>query len=365
MEQLRLVNVSGIIYAREVLKFTKMVFRATKGNNILYTFNIPNDSPQIESRVAFIIILESGSNILTKVNRICETFYAKKYSLPTNKDEIFEKIKGIEDTINDTKQLAGLTEKKLKADLAHAVETSEFGYSRFESYRVIIQRESIIFHTLNLFEERYNSMIAKIWVPEEKRGLLFKLLPSVVTIQDPSTKEKPPTHFEMNEFTAPFQEIVNTYGIPRYEEVNPALFAIPIFPFLFGVMFGDIGHGGVVLCFALWLIYGKTAKHLLPDVYNYRYLLLMMGIFAFYSGWIYNEFFSIPLNVFGSCYGHAEPEEHAGRIEGCVYPFGFDPKWIRASNELNFFNSYKMKFAVIIGVLQMTGGSSTLTQVSS
>ena len=36
-----------------------------------------------------------------------------------------------------------------------------------------------------------------------------------------------------------------------------------------------------------------------------------------------------------------------------------DPKWIRAENELNYFNSYKMKFAVIIGVVQMTLGSST------
>jgi V-type H+-transporting ATPase subunit a len=165
----------------------------------------------------------------------------------------------------------------------------------------------------------------------------------------------------MNSFTGPFQEIINTYGIPRYQEINPGLFAIPIFPFLFGVMFGDIGHGGLLLGFALWLVWSKDAKHMLPDAHQMRYLLLLMGSFSFYSGWIYNEFFSIPLNVFGSCYGHAEPEEEAERIEGCVYPFGFDPKWIRASNELTFFNSYKMKFAVIIGVAQMTMGTSSTT----
>ena len=137
----------------------------------------------------------------------------------------------------------------------------------------------------------------------------------------------------MNSFTAPFQEIINTYGVPRYQEVNPALFAIPIFPFLFGVMFGDIGHGGVVLALALWIVWSKDAKQMLPDVYNMRYLLLLMGSFAFYSGWIYNEFFSIPLNIFGSCYGHAKHEEEADKIyEDCVYPFGFDPKWIRSSN---------------------------------
>jgi V-type H+-transporting ATPase subunit a len=96
---------------------------------------------------------------------------------------------------------------------------------------------------------------------------------------------------------------------------------------------------------------------MLPDIHKVRYLLFMMGFFSFYAGWIYNEFFALPLNVFGSCYGHAEIEEYATKAEGCVYPIGFDPKWFRASNELNYFNSFKMKFAVIIGVLQMTFGN--------
>jgi hypothetical protein len=27
-----------------------------------------------------------------------------------------------------------------------------------------------------------------------------------------------------------------------------------------------------------------------------------MGIFAFYNGFVYNEFFAIPLEIFGSCF---------------------------------------------------------------
>ncbi len=44
------------------------------------------------------------------------------------------------------------------------------------------------------------------------------------------------------------------YGIPTYLEANPAPIAIASFPFLFGMMFGDICHGfvlfvvGVILC---------------------------------------------------------------------------------------------------------------------
>ena len=61
----------------------------------------------------------------------------------------------------------------------------------------------------------------------------------------------PPTYFETNEFTAIPQKIVDTYGVPNFGEVNPAIFANISFPFLFGVMFGDIGHGSLLLAVAV------------------------------------------------------------------------------------------------------------------
>lgn len=44
------------------------------------------------------------------------------------------------------------------------------------------------------------------------------------------------------------------------------------------------------------------------------------------------------------------------QTSACTYPFGLDPKWYVATNELAFFNSLKMKFAVIIGVTHMLFG---------
>lgn len=38
------------------------------------------------------------------------------------------------------------------------------------------------------------------------------------------------------------------------------------------------------------------------------------------------------------------------------YPFGFDPYWKGADNELDFFNSFKMKFSVIVAFVHMTAG---------
>jgi hypothetical protein len=74
---------------------------------------------------------------------------------------------------------------------------------------------------------------------------------------------------------------------------------------------------------------------------------LLMGIFACYNGFIYNEFFAIPLEIFGSCYEEEitvvgnqyvgkigkdteiySPKEFGfARKPDCVYTVGVDPRW--------------------------------------
>ena len=84
----------------------------------------------------------------------------------------------------------------------------------------------------------------------------------------------------------------------------------------------------------------------------------MMGFFAFYNGVIYNDYLSLSLNLFGSCYdlNTAVPPEWVLKDAECIYPFGLDPVWSMSSNQLTFQNSYKMKLAVIIGVIHMSFG---------
>jgi len=97
-----------------------------------------------------------------------------------------------------------------------------------------------------------------------------------------------------------------------------------------------------------------------------------MGIFAFYNGLIYNEFFAIPFEMFGSCYdeemtvitnkvnttsteGHLilDPMDFGYKklSDDCVYTFGVDPRWFQSTQNLAFTNNLKMKIAVILAIL--------------
>jgi V-type H+-transporting ATPase subunit a len=46
-----------------------------------------------------------------------------------------------------------------------------------------------------------------------------------------------------------------------------------------------------------------------------------------YCGFIYNDFMSIPLDLFGSCYNSDTGRKNLEDSENCVYSFGIDPIW--------------------------------------
>ena len=189
----------------------------------------------------------------------------------------------------------------------------------------------------------------------------------------------PPTYFKGNDVIDIPQLITNTYGVPSYGEANPAVFTIVTFPFLFAVMFGDYGHGSLILLLGtIFVLFdGKLRKTPLKAVAPFRYFIFMMGFFSCYIGLIYNEWFAIPYDWFGTCYDTTidRSDDHHGHrfftlknaneignytseeAYDCVYPVGLDPTWYIAENEiLTVQNSVKMKMAVVLGVAHMMMG---------
>ena len=118
---------------------------------------------------------------------------------------------------------------------------------------------------MNMFNIDVTSkaLIAECWAPtadldhirhalEEGTRKSDSTVPSI--IHQMKTKQTPPTFNRTNKFTHGFQAIIDAYGVADYQEVNPALYTLITFPFLFSVMFGDFGHGILMALFAYWLI---------------------------------------------------------------------------------------------------------------
>jgi V-type H+-transporting ATPase subunit a len=180
----------------------------------------------------------------------------------------------------------------------------------------------------------------------------------------------PPTSFQCNAFCQAYQDFVDTYGVPRYKEVNPALFTALTFPFLYGVMYGDVGHGACVLLFGLYLVatYKDDPKRgeIWGGLYSARYMVTMMGAFSVYIGMLYNDLFALPMQIAPSGWGwntkHVPKSNERANATSYygdpanVYPFGVDPAWRVSTNELLMYNSMKMKTSVILGILQMNMG---------
>ncbi|KAG1354772.1 hypothetical protein COCNU_07G008840 [Cocos nucifera] len=110
------------------------------------------------------------------------------------------------------------------------------------------------------------------------------------------------------------------------------------------------------------LVLQKKLGDIMEMTFGGRYVIMMMAIFSIYTGLIYNEFFSVPFELFGqSAYACRDPSCRGATTEGLIkvrpaYPFGVDPKWHGTRSELPFLNSLKMKMSILLGVAQMNLG---------
>ncbi|XP_058298415.1 V-type proton ATPase 116 kDa subunit a 4 [Hylobates moloch] len=336
--------IAGVINRERMASFERLLWRICRGNVYLKfsEMDAPLEDPVTKEEIQknIFIIFYQGEQLRQKIKKICDGFRATVYPCPEPAVERREMLESVNVRLEDLITVITQTESHRQRLLQEAA-------ANWHSWLIKVQKMKAVYHILNMcnIDVTQQCVIAEIWFPVAdatriKRALEqgmelsgSSMAPIMTTVQ---SKTAPPTFNRTNKFTAGFQNIVDAYGVGSYREINPAPYTVITFPFLFAVMFGDCGHGTVMLLAALWMILNerrllsqKTDNEACRD----RDTHVMEE----------NPYLQLDPAIPGVYFGNP-------------YPFGIDPIWNLASNKLTFLNSYKMKMSVILGIVQMVFG---------
>uniref|UniRef100_T1K0I1 V-type proton ATPase subunit a n=1 Tax=Tetranychus urticae TaxID=32264 RepID=T1K0I1_TETUR len=379
---MKLGFLAGVILRERIPAFERMLWRVCLGNVFLRQAEIekPLEDPVTGDNVykSVFIIFFQGEQLKSRVKKICEGFRATLYPCPDTAADRREMIAGVVSRIEELSTVLKQTNEHRHRVLVAAAK-------HIKDWIIKVKKIKAIYLTLNMFnlDLTRKCLIAECWCPVDDLERIHMALrrgtersgssvPSILNRMD--TKETPPTFNRTNKFTQGFQNIVDAYGVAAYREVNPAPFSIISFPFLFAVMFGDAGHGLLMFLFALWMCLKEQSiavqakgNEIFKTFFGGRYLILLMGLFSIYTGFIYNDIFSKSLNIFGSSWKATTlpktglyPEnmmlDPLTQYSDKPYWFGIDPVWQVSGNKILYLNSYKMKLSILLGVMQMLFG---------
>ncbi|XP_065355709.1 V-type proton ATPase 116 kDa subunit a 1 [Calliphora vicina] len=371
--------VAGVIKLEKFFAFERMLWRIGRGNIFIKRSDLSGMVKDPETghpvlKTVFVAFFQ-GEQLKQRIKKICQAFHASVYPCPSAHNEREEMIKDVCTRLEDLKMVLNSTADHRNRVLVAAARN-------VPTWSIMIKKMKAIYHTLNMFNMDVSNkcLIGEGWVPTKDLPVVQNALavgskavestiPSFLNVIE--SNEQPPTFTRTNKFTNGFQNLIDSYGVASYREANPALYTCITFPFLFAVMFGDLGHGFILFLFALYMVLKEDKlRKIKGEIFNIffggRYIILLMGLFSMYTGFIYNDVFSKSMNIFSSnwkvryntttvlnnTYLQLNPEYH---VDG-VYPVGLDPIWQLADNKIIFLNTYKMKLSIIFGVIHMIFG---------
>ncbi len=189
-----------------------------------------------------------------------------------------------------------------------------------------------------LFGKTKLTNLISAWVPGKKLGELESIVDAStgnaynITSRGPEKGETPPSVIGNAGPAGGLEIITKSYGLPSYNELDPTKFITLTFPFIFGMMFGDVGHG--IMLFFAGLIMSKK----LPGESTNKLgkTLMVCGIAAAFFGVLY-----------GSAFGLTH--EHHPDIM-------FEPLWMEPLAEGGKNITSFIKFSITLAVVVLSMG---------
>ncbi len=127
------------------------------------------------------------------------------------------------------------------------------------------------------------------WLKEKDLFIFEKFAKSFSTVVyqviTPKENEEIPVALENKKFFYPFETVLDLYGMPKPNEIDPTPFLAPFFAIFFALCLTDAGYGFILTFLSFFLLkkYPKAKKFLT--------LLLICSIFTIFAGAITNGWF--------------------------------------------------------------------------
>jgi V-type H+-transporting ATPase subunit a len=231
--------------------FERVLWRVLRGN--LYMNYSEIEEPFVdptngkETYKDVFIIFAHGSELLAKIRKVAESMGGTLYPIDSDADKRNDAMREVTSRLEDINSVLFQTGQTRRVELGKIAE-------QLYSWKDAVAKEKTIYQTMNLlsYDAKKKTLVAEGWCPtRDITGIQQALRRATETagtavppiLSELQTHQTPPTFHRTTPFTEGFQTIIDSYGIATYQEVNPGIFAVITFPFLFAVMFGDIGHG--------------------------------------------------------------------------------------------------------------------------
>jgi V/A-type H+-transporting ATPase subunit I len=221
------------------------------------------------------------------IEKILKNHHAESLQLPKGLPKM--PSEALEKVTARTEEL--LQNKKIVLDsLENLAEASKH---RLLALKETTQNISNVLNSKQKSLETKHLVTVKGYIPKNELEKLGKnidnKLDQALLIEKKTTdSQDPPTKIQNHFFIKPFETITKLYGVPHYDEVDPTPFIAVTFPLLFGLMFGDAGHGLILL--VLGLIAMKLFKKN-EGIRNFSGILAACGVGAIFAGLLFGEFF--------------------------------------------------------------------------
>lgn len=161
----------------------------------------------------------------------------------------------------------------------------------------LVANEKQLLEVLQNFPRTESAVLVTGWIPLASVNELTQRIREITrnaclidgTPAEATTEAEIPVLLRHPYWLRPFGKFVTAYGLPSYQELEPTLFVAASFVLMFGMMFGDVGHGALIaIAGLLALTAGKRSKFR-----DAGPLLVAGGISSLIFGALYGSFFGL------------------------------------------------------------------------